>query len=98
MQLLAVGFSFSEKGIDDLDSDASFQSSNGSKKITTGEIFPIVEGIVRRIAVRVKDTLTELRPEVGGAALEEREKTPKGKDEQGRDWDAINVEVLRGLM
>ncbi len=24
--------------------------------------------------------------------------TPKGKDEQGRDWDAVNVEVLRGLM
>ncbi|HLL89434.1 MAG TPA: deoxyribonuclease IV [Tepidisphaeraceae bacterium] len=23
--------------------------------------------------------------------------TPKGKDEQGRDWDAVNVEVLRGM-
>lgn len=33
-------------------------------EITSGEVFPIVEGIVRRIALRVKDTLTELRPEV----------------------------------
>jgi rod shape-determining protein MreB len=32
--------------------------------VTAGEIYPIVEGIVRRIALRVKDTLTELRPEV----------------------------------
>ncbi len=32
--------------------------------ITIGEIYPIVEGIVRRIAQTVKDTLTELRPEV----------------------------------
>ena len=24
--------------------------------------------------------------------------TPKGTDEQGRDWDEINVETLRGLM
>src|SRR5438477_6067575 len=23
--------------------------------------------------------------------------TPKEKDEQGRDWDAVNIEVLRGL-
>ncbi|MFN2502571.1 MAG: rod shape-determining protein [Pyrinomonadaceae bacterium] len=36
----------------------------GAVEITAGEIFPIVEAIVRRIAVRVKDTLTELRPEV----------------------------------
>ncbi|MEJ7623533.1 MAG: rod shape-determining protein [Pyrinomonadaceae bacterium] len=36
----------------------------GSVEVTSGEIFPIVEAIVRRIAVRVKDTLTELRPEV----------------------------------
>lgn len=35
-----------------------------SAEITTGEIYPIVEGIVRRIAQIVKDTLTELRPEV----------------------------------
>lgn len=36
----------------------------GAVDITAGEVFPIVEGIVRRIAIRVKDTLTELRPEV----------------------------------
>ena len=29
-----------------------------------GEVYPIVESVVRRIALRVKDTLTELRPEV----------------------------------
>lgn len=33
-------------------------------EVTAGEIYPIVEGIVRRIGLRVKDTLTELRPEV----------------------------------
>ena len=38
--------------------------SPAAVEITSGEIFPIVEGIVRRIALRVKDTLTELRPEV----------------------------------
>ncbi|HEV7699653.1 MAG TPA: rod shape-determining protein [Pyrinomonadaceae bacterium] len=38
--------------------------SPAAVEITSGEVFPIVEGIVRRIAVRVKDTLTELRPEV----------------------------------
>lgn len=38
--------------------------SPGAVEITTGEVYPIVEGIVRRIADRVKDTLTELRPEV----------------------------------
>lgn len=32
--------------------------------ITAGEIYPIVEQIVRRIAQVIKDTLTELRPEV----------------------------------
>jgi rod shape-determining protein MreB len=36
----------------------------GAVEIDAGEIFPIVESIVRRIVVRVKDTLTELRPEV----------------------------------
>ena len=35
-------------------------------EVTAGEIYPIVESIVRRMALRVKDTLTELRPEVGG--------------------------------
>ncbi|MBK7391938.1 MAG: rod shape-determining protein [Chloracidobacterium sp.] len=38
--------------------------SPGAVEITSGEIYPIVEGIVRRIALRVKDTLTELQPEV----------------------------------
>ncbi|HEX2640869.1 MAG TPA: rod shape-determining protein [Pyrinomonadaceae bacterium] len=33
-------------------------------QITTGEVYPIVESIVRRIALLVKETLTELRPEV----------------------------------
>lgn len=32
--------------------------------ITAGEVYPIVENIVRRIAQVIKDTLTELRPEV----------------------------------
>jgi rod shape-determining protein MreB len=36
----------------------------GAVEVTVGEVYPIVEGIVRRIALRVKDTLTELRPEV----------------------------------
>jgi rod shape-determining protein MreB len=36
----------------------------GAVVVTAGEVYPIVEGIVRRIALRVKDTLTELRPEV----------------------------------
>ena len=36
----------------------------GAVEITTGEIYPIVEAIVRKIALRVKDMLTELRPEV----------------------------------
>src|SRR5258706_2568602 len=38
--------------------------SPAAVEVTTGEIYPIVESIVRRIALRVKDTLTELRPEV----------------------------------
>jgi len=38
--------------------------SPAAVEVTSGEIFPIVEAIVRRTAVRVKDTLTELRPEV----------------------------------
>ncbi len=36
----------------------------GAVEITAGEVYPIVEAIVRRIAMRVKDTLTELPPEV----------------------------------
>jgi rod shape-determining protein MreB len=38
--------------------------SPGAVELTTGEIYPIVEAVVRRIAETVKDTLTELRPEV----------------------------------
>lgn len=38
--------------------------SPGAVELTTGEIYPVVEAIVRRIAQMVKDTLTELRPEV----------------------------------
>lgn len=38
--------------------------SPGAVEIEAGEVYPIVEGIVRRIADRVQDTLTELRPEV----------------------------------
>ena len=38
--------------------------SPGAVEITIGELYPIVEDIVRRIAQTVKDTLTELRPEV----------------------------------
>jgi rod shape-determining protein MreB len=33
-------------------------------ELTTGEIYPVVEAIVRRMAQLVKNTLTELRPEV----------------------------------
>ena len=38
--------------------------SPSAVEITVGEVYPIVENIVRRIAQTVKDTLTELRPEV----------------------------------
>jgi rod shape-determining protein MreB len=38
--------------------------SPAAVEITAGEIYPIVESMVRRIAALVKDTLTELRPEV----------------------------------
>ena len=33
-------------------------------EITTGELYPVVEAIVRRVAQIISDTLTELRPEV----------------------------------
>ena len=36
----------------------------GAEEVTSGEVYAIVEAIVRRIALRVKDTLTELPPEV----------------------------------
>lgn len=38
--------------------------SPAAVEVTAGEVYPIVEGIVRRIAANVSDTLTELRPEV----------------------------------
>ncbi|MDM7922423.1 MAG: rod shape-determining protein [Pyrinomonadaceae bacterium] len=38
--------------------------SPGAVELTAGEIYPVIEGIVRKIAQLVKDTLTELRPEV----------------------------------
>lgn len=38
--------------------------SPAAVEVTTGEIYPVVEAVVRRIAALVKDTLTELRPEV----------------------------------
>ena len=70
-----------------------------SAEITAGEVYPIVEAIVRRIAARVKDTLTELRPEVaadiydrgviltgGGAMLE-------GMDQYMRGFIGLPVTV-----
>ncbi len=66
--------------------------------ITSGEVYPIVEGIVRRVAQMVSDTLTELRPEVaadiydrgiiltgGGALLE-------GIDQYLRNF--VNLSVI----
>jgi rod shape-determining protein MreB len=38
--------------------------SPSAVEITTGEIYPVIEGIVRRAAQVISDTLTELRPEV----------------------------------
>lgn len=38
--------------------------SPSAVEVTTGEVYPVVEAVVRRIAALVKDTLTELRPEV----------------------------------
>jgi rod shape-determining protein MreB len=73
--------------------------SPAAVEITTGEVYPIVETIVRRIALRVKDTLTELRPEVaadiydrgiiltgGGALLE-------GLDQYMRGFTNLPVTV-----
>ncbi len=66
--------------------------------VTAGEIYPITEGIVRRVAKVIGDTLTELRPEVaadiydrgviltgGGALL-------NGIDQYLRDF--INLSVI----
>lgn len=38
--------------------------SPAAVEITTGEIYPVIESIVRRVAQVISDTLTELRPEV----------------------------------
>jgi len=38
--------------------------SPNAVEVTAGEVYPIVESIVRRIAQIISDTLTELRPEV----------------------------------
>ncbi|MDQ3322731.1 MAG: rod shape-determining protein, partial [Acidobacteriota bacterium] len=38
--------------------------SPGAVEITIGEIYPVVEGVIRRVAQVVADTLTELQPEV----------------------------------
>lgn len=38
--------------------------SPAAVELTSGEIYPVVEAVVRRIAQTIKDTLTELRPEV----------------------------------
>jgi len=67
--------------------------------ITIGEVYPIVESIVRRIAQTVKDTLSEMRPEVaadiydrgviltgGGALLE-------GLDQYMRSYINLAVTV-----
>ena len=38
--------------------------SPSAVEVTTGELYPVVEAVVRRIATLVRDSLTELRPEV----------------------------------
>jgi rod shape-determining protein MreB and related proteins len=38
--------------------------SPAAVEVTTGELYPVVEAVVRRIAALVRDSLTELRPEV----------------------------------
>ncbi len=86
--------------------------SPGAVEVTAGEVYPIVESIVRRIAQIVSDTLTELRPEVaadifdrgviltgGGALLE-------GLDQYLRGFISLPVTVsdepryatVRGLL
>ncbi len=81
-------------------------------EITSGEVYPIVESIVRRIAQIIADTLTELRPEVaadiydrgiiltgGGALL-------RGLDQYLRDFVNLPVTIadnpryatVRGLL
>ena len=73
--------------------------SPSAVEITTGEVYPVVESVVRRIAALVKDTLTELRPEVaadiydrgviltgGGALLD-------GLDQYMRSFISLAVSV-----
>jgi rod shape-determining protein MreB len=38
--------------------------SPNAVEITAGEIYPVIEAIIRRVAQIIRDTLTELRPEV----------------------------------
>lgn len=38
--------------------------SPSAVEITAGEIYPVVEGIIRRVGQIISDTLTELRPEI----------------------------------
>jgi deoxyribonuclease IV len=50
---------------------------------------------------RGKIGLEGFKPIVRDAAFAEIPKileTPKEKDDQGRDWDEVNIETLRGLM
>ncbi len=86
--------------------------SPGAVEITTGEVYPVVEAIVRKVAQMISDTLTELRPEVaadiydrgviltgGGALLE-------GLDQYFRNFVNLPVTVadepryatVRGLL
>ncbi len=73
--------------------------SPGAVEVTVGEIYPIVEGTVRRVSQIISDTLTELRPEVaadiydrgviltgGGALLE-------GLDQYMRDFIQLPVTI-----
>ena len=73
--------------------------SPAAVEVTTGELYPVVEAVVRRIASLVKDSLTELRPEVaadiydrgviltgGGALLD-------GLDQYMRSYIALPVSV-----
>ncbi|MDQ3801376.1 MAG: rod shape-determining protein, partial [Acidobacteriota bacterium] len=38
--------------------------SPNAVEVTAGEIYPVIEAIIRRVAQIISDTLTELRPEV----------------------------------
>jgi rod shape-determining protein MreB len=73
--------------------------SPAAVEVTTGELYPVVEAVVRRIASLVRDSLTELRPEVaadiydrgviltgGGALLD-------GLDQYMRSYISLPVSV-----